>query len=106
MPLRAHEQWRASAVDLEETARTMTAKFRAPTAGHPAGPAGKVPLKRPQSVSSEFREVWDRCEVGRAEQAQADPQRPRRPADARRHGSVARSGQRPRMVTYVPVDEE
>ncbi|MEI5007860.1 hypothetical protein RB196_11390 [Streptomyces sp. PmtA] len=44
----------------------MSAKFRASMAGHPAEPAGKVPLERLQSASPEFREAWARHEVGSA----------------------------------------
>ncbi|MEE1795780.1 helix-turn-helix domain-containing protein [Streptomyces sp. BE308] len=55
--------WRASVVDLPEVNRTMAAKFRASMAGHLAEPAWKALLKRLETESAEFREVWERHEV-------------------------------------------
>ncbi|MEU2161011.1 hypothetical protein QRN89_27610 [Streptomyces chengbuensis] len=61
----------------------MTAKLRASMAGHPAEPAWKVPLKRLQSASPRVPRCVGPARGGvRAEQAQADPQRPRRRADS------------------------
>ncbi|MER7820006.1 XRE family transcriptional regulator, partial [Streptomyces sp. NPDC096153] len=106
-----NEQWRASVVGLEETARTMTARFRASMAGHPAGPVGKVPLRRLQSASPEFREAWDRHEVVSSGSRVRSKRRQIRNAHV---GLLALDradpwlgpGSGPRMVTYVPVDDE
>jgi hypothetical protein len=58
-----NEQWRASVVDLPKTSRAMAAKFRASMAGHLAEPAWKALLKRLESQSAEFSELWERHEV-------------------------------------------
>ncbi|MEU9172711.1 helix-turn-helix transcriptional regulator [Streptomyces sp. NPDC048420] len=102
-----HEEWRSSIVHLEEVHRLMAARFRAGMAGHLAEPAWKTLLKRLRCESAEFREVWDRHEVGAS--------RPRRKEFVNRYvGRIAvdhtdlwlgpETGSR--MVTYAPADEE
>ncbi len=99
-------QWRSSIVHLEEATRIMAARFRAAMAGHLADPAWKTLLKRLRE-SPDFREAWDRHEVVA-------------PAGKRKEFRNARVGRLtvdqtdlwlspeagPRMVTYVPADEE
>ncbi|MEU8886436.1 helix-turn-helix transcriptional regulator [Streptomyces sp. NPDC048442] len=58
-----NDEWRASIDDLPKTSRAMAAKFRASMAGHLAEPAWKALLKRLESESAEFRELWERHEV-------------------------------------------
>jgi hypothetical protein len=102
-----HEEWRSSIVHLAEVQRLMAARFRAGMAGHLAEPAWKTLLKRLRCESAEFREVWDRHEVGAS--------RPRRKEFRNRYvGLIAvdhtdlwlspETGSR--MVTYAPADEE
>jgi hypothetical protein len=94
-------------VHLEETRRLMAARFRATMAGHLAEPAWKMLLKRLRAQSPDFRAAWDRHEVG--------AHRVRRKEFLNRYvGRVVvdhtdlwlgpQTG--PRMLTYVPADEE
>ncbi|MDN0201069.1 helix-turn-helix transcriptional regulator [Streptomyces sp. S.PNR 29] len=102
-----HAQWRSSIVHLEKTQRLMAARLRAMMAGHLGEPAWKMLLKRLRTESPEFREIWDRHEV--------EAHRGKRKEFLNQH--VGRllvdhtdlwispeTG--PRMVTYVPSDEE
>lgn len=102
-----HDEWRSSIVHLEETQRLMAARFRAAMAGHLAEPAWKMLLKRLRAESPDFCEAWDRHEVV--------AHRSKRKEFLNRHvGRVVvdhtdlwlspEAG--PRMVTYVPADEE
>ncbi|SNX58295.1 helix-turn-helix protein [Streptomyces sp. TLI_55] len=102
-----HEPWRSSIVHLDQTQRLMAARFRATMAGHLGEPAWKMLLQRLRTESPEFREVWDRHEV--------DAHRGKRKEFLNRYvGRVAvdhtdmwlgpEAG--PRIVTYVPADEE
>ena len=102
-----HDDWRSSIVHLEEAHRLMAARFRASMAGHLAEPGWKMLLKRLRAESPEFRGVWDRHEVVGA--------RTRRKEFRNRYvGRVTvdhtdlwlTPGQGPRMVTYIPADEE
>lgn len=104
MPLiYTNEQWRASAVDLEETARTMAAKFRASMAGHLAEPAWKVVLTRLPSASPEFREAWDRHEVVSARSKRKQIRDARVGLLTLDHTDLWLGPDTgPRMVTYVP----
>ncbi|MGY0023895.1 helix-turn-helix transcriptional regulator [Streptomyces sp. cg35] len=61
-----NEQWRSAIVSLDDVLRTMAAKFRAGMADHLAEPAWKLVLKRLLDESAEFRELWERHEVGRS----------------------------------------
>ena len=100
-------QWRSSMVQLEETTRFLAAKLRAAMADHLADPAWKTLLKRLRTESAEFRAAWERHEVVET----FNKRKQYRNAHVGlldvdhtdlwlgpRHG--------PRMVTYVPVDEE
>ncbi|MET8129577.1 helix-turn-helix domain-containing protein [Streptomyces sp. NPDC005231] len=101
------ENWRASVVDLPEMNRVMAAKFRASMAEHLAEPAWKALLKRLETVSPEFREIWARHEVvgpgGRTKLF-----RNARVGLVRLDHTDLWLGPStgPRMVTYVPADEE
>lgn len=101
------ENWRASVVDLPEMNRVMAAKFRASMAEHLAEPAWKALLKRLETASPEFREIWARHEVvgpgGRTKlfrNAWVGLVR----LDHTDLWLGPSTG--PRMVTYVPADEE
>nr|WP_175647397.1 helix-turn-helix transcriptional regulator [Streptomyces cyaneochromogenes] len=102
-----HDEWRSSIVHLEETQRLMAARFRAAMAGHLAEPAWKMLLKRLRAESPEFREEWDRHEVvaHRSKRKEfLNRQVGRVVVD---HTDMWLSPQvGPRMVTYVPADEE
>lgn len=102
-----HEPWRSSIVHLDQTQRLMAARFRATMAKHLGEPAWKMLLQRLRTESPEFREAWDRHEV--------DAHRGKRKEFLNRYvGRVAvdhtdmwlgpEAG--PRIVTYVPADEE
>lgn len=102
-----HEEWQSSFVHLEEAQRLMAARFRAAMAGHLAEPAWKMLLKRLRTESPEFREAWDRHEVV--------AHRSKRKEFINRHvGRLVVDHTDlwlspevgPRMVTYVPADEE
>ncbi len=102
-----HDEWRSSIVHLEETQRLMAARFRATMAGHLGEPAWKMLLKRLRTESPEFCEAWDRHEVV--------AHRTKRKEFLNRHvGRIAVDHTDlwlspevgPRMVTYVPADEE
>ncbi|MER7806027.1 helix-turn-helix domain-containing protein [Streptomyces sp900116325] len=101
------ENWRASVVDLPEMNRVMAAKFRASMAEHLAEPAWKALLKRLETASPEFREIWARHEVvgpgGRTKLF-----RNARVGLVRLDHTDLWLGPStgPRLVTYVPADEE
>lgn len=101
-----HEGWRSSLTQLDGTVRAMAAKFRASMADHLAEPAWRAMLARLME-SPQFREVWERHEVlaprsrtKHFRNAEVGPLRVVHtdlwlgPADG------------PRLVTYVPADEE
>lgn len=102
-----HQDWQSSIVHLEETQRLMAARFRAAMAGHLGEPAWKMLLGRLRTESPEFREVWERHEVV--------SHRSKRKEFLNRHvGRILvdhtdlwlSPDVGPRMVTYVPADEE
>ncbi|MFF7893961.1 helix-turn-helix domain-containing protein [Streptomyces sp. NPDC007907] len=102
-----HPEWQSSIVHLEETQRLMAARFRATMAGHLAEPAWKMLLDRLHSESPAFRKAWDRHEVV--------AHRSKRKEFRNRHvGRITvdhtdlwlTPGAGPRIVTYVPADEE
>ncbi|MEU7716718.1 helix-turn-helix transcriptional regulator [Streptomyces tibetensis] len=102
-----HPEWQSSIVHLEETQRLMAARFRATMARHLAEPAWKTLLNRLHTESPEFRRAWDRHEVV--------AHRSKRKEFRNRHvGRVTvdhtdlwlTPGAGPRIVTYVPADEE
>ncbi|MEV5815588.1 MmyB family transcriptional regulator [Streptomyces mutabilis] len=102
-----HDEWRSSIVHLEEAQRVMAARFRASMAGHLGEPVWKMLLKRLRAQSADFREVWDRHEVV--------AHRGKRKEFLNRYVGRVRvdhtdlwlgPGAGPRMVTYVPCDEE
>ncbi|MFE4576572.1 helix-turn-helix transcriptional regulator [Streptomyces chartreusis] len=102
-----NQDWQSSIVHLEETQRLMAARFRAAMAGHLGEPAWKMLLGRLRTESPEFREVWERHEVV--------SHRSKRKEFLNRHvGRILvdhtdlwlSPDVGPRMVTYVPADEE
>ncbi|MCX5382603.1 helix-turn-helix domain-containing protein [Streptomyces sp. NBC_00083] len=100
-------QWRASVVDLPDMNRLMAAKFRASMAEHLAEPAWKALLARLEGASAEFREVWARHEVV----TQGGKTKYLRNAHvgllSLEHTNLwlgPTAG--PRLVMYVPCDEE
>ncbi|MFE1942683.1 MmyB family transcriptional regulator [Streptomyces massasporeus] len=102
-----HAEWQSSIVHLEETQRLMAARFRATMAGHLTEPAWKMLLDRLHAESPAFRAAWDRHEVV--------AHRSKRKEFRNRHvGRVTvdhtdlwlTPGTGPRIVTYVPADEE
>ncbi|WP_190179663.1 helix-turn-helix transcriptional regulator [Streptomyces naganishii] len=102
-----NEEWRSSIVHLEDALRHMAARFRSAMAGHLAEPAWKTLLKRLRDQSPDFREAWDRHEVmtpaGKRKEFR-NPYVGRLTVD---HTDLWLSPEPgPRMVTYVPADEE
>ncbi|MFE5617507.1 helix-turn-helix transcriptional regulator [Streptomyces sp. NPDC056524] len=102
-----HEEWRAAVAELPDVTRAMAGKFRASMAEHLAEPAWKALLHRLDTASPEFREIWARHEVV----AQGGRTKIIRNAHVGtlhlEHTNVwlgPTSG--PRLVTYVPVDQE
>ncbi|MFF7789129.1 helix-turn-helix domain-containing protein [Streptomyces sp. NPDC007991] len=102
-----HAEWQSSIVHLEETQRLMAARLRAAMAGHLAEPAWTMLLKRLRTESSAFRTAWDRHEVV--------AHRTKRKEFLNRHvGRITvdhtdlwlTPGTGPRIVTYVPADQE
>ncbi|MGW4541478.1 helix-turn-helix transcriptional regulator [Streptomyces chartreusis] len=102
-----NRDWQSSIVHLEETQRLMAARFRAAMAGHLGEPAWKMLLGRLRTESPAFREVWERHEVV--------SHRSKRKEFLNRHvGRILvdhtdlwlSPDVGPRMVTYVPADEE
>jgi transcription regulator MmyB-like protein/helix-turn-helix protein len=103
-----NEQWKSTLVELERTQRLMAAKFRATMAENLGDPAWKALLSRLQNASPEFCEYWDRHEV----------ERPGNQVKLYRHPVhgllqlsatslwTEPSSNRPRLVTYTPLDEE
>lgn len=102
-----NDEWRASVAELPDVTRAMAGKLRASMAEHLAEPAWKALLHRLEDASPEFREMWARHEVV----AQSGRTKFIRNAHVGtlhlEHTNVwlgPASG--PRLVTYVPVDEE
>ncbi|MFD6312206.1 helix-turn-helix transcriptional regulator [Streptomyces nigra] len=102
-----NRDWQSAIVHLEETQRLMAARFRAAMAGHLGEPAWKMLLTRLCTESPAFREVWERHEVV--------SHRSKRKEFLNRHvGRILVDHTDlwlgpdvgPRMVTYVPADEE
>ncbi|MEV3930245.1 MULTISPECIES: helix-turn-helix transcriptional regulator [unclassified Streptomyces] len=101
------EDWRASVVDLPAANRVMAAKFRASMAEHLAEPAWKALLGRLEAASPEFREIWARHEV-------VGPSNRTKIFRNSRVGLLRLDhtdlwlgpSAGPRLVTYVPSDEE
>jgi hypothetical protein len=99
--------WRGSVVDVAETNRVMAAKFRASMAEHLAEPAWKALLARLENASPEFREIWARHEVV----GQSGKLKYLRNTHVGllyvEHSNLwLGPSAGPRLVTYVPVDEE
>jgi hypothetical protein len=102
-----HPEWRTSLPHREEVLRLMAATLRASMAEHLADPAWKMLLHRLRTESDEFVEYWERHEV-------------MGPLDKRKQFHNSRVGlltldhtdlwlgprNGPRLVTYVPVDDE
>ncbi|MEV7418950.1 helix-turn-helix transcriptional regulator [Streptomyces sp. NPDC089919] len=100
-------QWQAAVVDMPDVHRLLAAKLRASMADHLAEPAWKTLLARLEAASPEFREVWARHEVVG-------------PGGKEKYIRNAHVGllhlmhtdlwlgpaAGPRLVTYVPQDEE
>ncbi|PWI20825.1 DNA-binding protein [Streptomyces sp. Act143] len=102
-----HEPWRSSIVHLEQTQRLMAARFRATMAGHLGEPAWKMLLQRLRTESPEFCEAWERHEVG-AHLSKRKEFLNRYVGPVAVHHTDMWLGPEagPRMVTYVPADEE
>ncbi|GGO80669.1 helix-turn-helix transcriptional regulator [Wenjunlia tyrosinilytica] len=102
-----HPAWREALVDRAETVRVMAAKFRTAMAEHLAEPTWKCLVKRLLSESAEFRELWARHDVVMPDnRAKCFLNREvgRLNFD---HTSLWLGPQAgPRLVTYVPSDEE
>ncbi|MFB8025069.1 helix-turn-helix transcriptional regulator [Streptomyces sp. NPDC056465] len=102
-----NEDWRSSVVDLPGAQRLMAAKFRAAMAGHLAEPAWKALLARLEAASPEFAEIWARHEVvGPSNRTKIF--RNSRVGLLRLDHTDLWLGPSvgPRLVTYVPSDEE
>lgn len=102
-----NEDWRSSVVDLDAMCRVMAAKFRASMAGHLAEPAWKALLKRLETASPEFREIWARHEiVGPGSRTKRFHNRHVGPLLMDHTDLWLGPAAGPRMVTYVPANAE
>ncbi|MEO3751270.1 helix-turn-helix transcriptional regulator [Streptomyces sp. B6B3] len=103
-----HDEWRRALVDRAETVRVMAANYRAQLAEHLAEPAWKHMLRRLQRESAEFRELWERHEVGRTTSGRIKRFRNARVGLLHLYGNPLWLAPQlgARLVTYVPADEE
>ncbi|MET9599228.1 helix-turn-helix transcriptional regulator [Streptomyces sp. NPDC006459] len=101
-------EWREAVVDLPSTHRIMAARFRAAMAEHLAEPAWTTLLARLEGASAEFRKVWARHEVVGGQVAKAKYIRNAHVGMLHVEHTNLWLGPRtgPRLVTYVPLDEE
>jgi hypothetical protein len=103
-----NEQWKATLPNLEQTQRAMVAKFRASMVESLGDPSWKALLKRLQTESPEFSEYWDDHEVLRPGNQLKVYHHPL--AGVLRLSATSLwtepGNNRPRLVTYTPVDEE
>ncbi|OIJ64928.1 DNA-binding protein [Streptomyces mangrovisoli] len=102
-----NDEWRDSIVHLEETRRLMAAKLRASLAGHLGEPAWKMLVKRLETESPEFREIWPRYEVVASRTKTKEFRNALVGLLVLDHTDLwlePQSGAR--MVTYVPKDEQ
>ncbi|MGI5399035.1 helix-turn-helix domain-containing protein [Streptomyces sp. CA-135486] len=102
-----NDDWRAAVADVGDVNRTMAAKFRASMAEHLAEPAWTALLRRLETASEEFREVWARHEVV----SQGGRTKLIRNAHVGllhlEHNNLwlgPTTG--PRLISYVPLDEQ
>ncbi|MFF5778753.1 helix-turn-helix transcriptional regulator [Streptomyces virginiae] len=102
------QEWQDSVVDLPSTHRIMAARFRAAMAEHLAEPAWKTLLARLEGASAEFREVWARHEVVGGQVAKSKYVRNAHVGMLYLEHNNLWLGPRtgPRLVTYVPLDQE
>lgn len=101
-----NDQMRATMTDLDQTLRLMTAKLRASMADYLGDPAWKTLLKRLQSTSAEFRELWDRHDVTTSTTA-TKYLRHRDLGDLHLRATtlwLEPNSASPRIVTYTPTD--
>ncbi|MEU6864548.1 helix-turn-helix transcriptional regulator [Streptomyces sp. NPDC046876] len=99
--------WRAAVADPEELMRTMVAKFRASMAEHLADPAWKGLVARLEAESAEFRELWARHEVvGQGSRAKYIRNAQVGLLHLEHTNMWIGPAAGPRLVTYVPLDEE
>jgi transcriptional regulator with XRE-family HTH domain len=103
----ADAAWRTSVVDWDEVAPRLVAQFRNEFAENPNDPAWTHLLHRLQSVSPEFRALWERHDVARPSRGSKRVLHPE--AGLLRFDYVnmwlcQRLGHR--MQTYLPADEE
>ncbi|MFG2866831.1 helix-turn-helix domain-containing protein [Streptomyces sp. NPDC048338] len=101
------EDWAAAVSELPDVKQMMAAKFRASMAEHLAEPAWKALLQRLRSASPEFREIWERHEVAGTAGRVKHIRNSRVGMLRLEHTNLwlgPASG--PRLVTYVPMDEE
>ncbi|NBM18216.1 hypothetical protein GUY61_21935 [Streptomyces sp. GC420] len=102
-----NDEWREAMVRRDDVLRAITAKFRAAMAEHVAEPPWKALVARLRLASPEFREIWERHEVLGAADKEKRFRNSRVGPLHLEHTSLwpgPRTG--PRLVTYVPVDEE
>jgi transcriptional regulator with XRE-family HTH domain len=99
--------WRRAITDWDETARRMTAQFRAQMAEHVAEPAWKAHLRRLRSASPEFADLWDRHEVSAIT---TKAKKIRNPYVGMLHFEAVSTWLNPRpgvrMLVYTPSDAE
>ncbi|QGZ48838.1 helix-turn-helix domain-containing protein [Streptomyces sp. QHH-9511] len=102
-----HPEWRAAVAELPDVTRAMAGKFRASMAEHLAEPAWKALLHRLEAASPEFREIWARHEVV-AQGGRTKIIRNARvgPLHLEHTNLWLGPSSGPRLVTYVPMDEE
>ncbi|MFF0432250.1 helix-turn-helix transcriptional regulator [Streptomyces sp. NPDC004327] len=102
-----NDDFRAAVADLPEVLGAMAGKFRASMAEHLAEPAWKALLRRLQDASPEFREIWARHDVvDQAGRAKLVRNAHVGPLHMEHRNLWLGPAAGPRLITYVPLDEE
>jgi hypothetical protein len=102
-----NEQMQATMTDLELTLRLMTAKLRASMADNLGDPAWRALLKRLQTSSAEFSDLWERHEVMMPTTAHKFYRHPE-VGELRMLATnvwLEPNSASPHLVTYSPADE-
>ncbi|MFE6401581.1 helix-turn-helix transcriptional regulator [Streptomyces alboflavus] len=106
--LTTSKRWRETFLDRDEMLRDLIAKFRVGMAEHVAEPAWKERLDGLLAESAEFRALWERHEVATMSPHVKRYRHPEVGLLSLEHRNLwmAAKPQAPRLVAYVPADDE